>query len=398
MPERRASLQLALIVCAIALVVGGAILFRTAPEAEPTPAAGEGAGLRVVATQVVRRVPVRSRAEVAGVLEARRSVQIFSETRGSVMETGAEELDRVEAGQLLVKIDPLLAEVAVERAAATVARSRSELALASSHLARRRSLAKRSITSDADLEDAENAEKVAAAALRQSRADLTLARDDLTKKTITASFAGVLRSFHVEVGEYVGEGQKLGELLDLDTARVILGLSDRQIVAVRAGQPVTVTVEAYPEERFDGSILRVGAASDAVSRKRFDGSILRVGAASDAVSRKFPVEVEIPNGERRLLPGMVARVSLDLGQPQTRAVIPREATVDEFGLRFVYRIEEQGGILVARRRRVGVRELPFRPGEFEVLSGLADGDEIALTATRQLRDGEQIQRNGKLAR
>ena len=52
--------------------------------------------------------------------------------------------------------------------------------------------------------------------------------------------------------------------------------------------------------------------------------------------------------------------------------------------------------MVARRRRVGVRALPFRPGEFEVLSGLAEGDEIALTATRQLRDGEPIQRNGKL--
>ncbi len=379
MPERRASLQLALIGCAIALVVGGVILFHTAPEAVRVSTADEDARLRAVATRVLRLVPVRSRAEVAGVLEARRSVQIFAETRGSVLEVGADELDRVEAGQLLVKIDPLLAEVAVERAAATVARNRSELALASSNLARRRLLAKRSVTSDADLEDAENAEKVAVAVLRQSRADLTQARDDLTKKTITASFAGVLRSFQVEVGEYVGEGQKLGELLDLGTARVILGLSDRQVVAVQAGQRVTVAVEAYPEERFDGSILRVGAASD-------------------AVSRKFPVEVEIPNGERRLLPGMVARVFLDLDQPQPRAVIPREATVDEFGLRFVYRIEEQSGILVARRRRVSVRALPFRPGEFEVLSGLAEGDEIALTATRQLRDGERIRRNGKVER
>ena len=379
MPERGASLQLPLIGCAIALVVGGVILFRTAPVAEPVPAAGENAHLRAVATRVVRLVPVRSRAEVAGVLEARRSVKIFAETRGPVIEVGAEELDRVEAGQLLVKIDPLLAEVAVERAAATVARNRSELALAGSNLARRRLLAKRSVTSDADLEDAENAEKVAAAVLRQSRADLTQARDDLTKKTISAPFAGVLRSFHVEVGEYVREGQELGELLDLDTARVTLGLSDRQVVAVRADQPVTVTVGAYPEERFQGSILRVGAATD-------------------AVSRKFPVEVEIPNGERRLLPGMVVRVAFDLGPAQPRAVIPREATVDEFGLRFVYRIEEQAGALVARRRRVGVRALPFRPGEFEVLSGLAEGDEIALTATRQLRDGERIRRNGKVER
>ena len=229
MPERRPSLQLALIGCAVALVVGGVILFRTAPEAEPVAVGNEDVGVRGVATLVVQSVPVRSRAEVAAVLEARRSVQIFAETRGAVIELGAEALDHVEAGQLLMKIDPLLAEVAVERAAATVARNRSELALATSNLTRRRSLAERSVMSDADLEDAENSEKVAAAALRQSRADLTQARDDLTKKTIAAPFAGVLRSLRVEVGEYVQEGQELGELLDLDTARVTLGLSDRQV-------------------------------------------------------------------------------------------------------------------------------------------------------------------------
>jgi hypothetical protein len=74
--------------------------------------------------------------------------------------------------------------------------------------------------------------------------------------------------------------------------------------------------------------------------------------------------------------------------------------VEEFGLRFVWVIEqeepaeEEGGALVARRRRVGVRALPFRPAEFEVLSGVAEGEEIALTGTRQLRDGERVRRNG----
>ena len=265
---------------------------------------------------------------------------------------------------------------------ATLARSESELALARSNLERRRSLAQRSVASDADLEDAENAEKVAAAALRQSRAELERVRDDLEKKTIEAPFAGVLRSFRVEQGEYVREGQQLGELLDLETARVVIGLSDRQIVMVRSGQPVEVAVEAYPGESFAGSILRVGAASD-------------------PSSRKFPVEVELPNPEGRLLPGMIATVAFDLGAEQARTLIPREASVEEYGLRFVWVIEQEerkGGALVARRRRVGVRALPFRPAEFEVLSGVAEGEEIALTGTRQLREGERVKRDGTAKR
>ena len=193
-----------------------------------------------------------------------------------------------------------------------------------------------------------------------------------------APFAGVLRSFRVEQGEYVREGQALGELLDLETARVVIGLSDRQIVVVRSGQPVEVAVEAYPGESFAGSILRVGAASD-------------------PSSRKFPVEVELPNPEGRLLPGMIATVAFDLGPEQPRTLIPREASGEEFGLRFVWVVEQEegeGGALMARRRRVEVRALPFRPAEFEVLSGLAEGEKIALTGTRQLREGERVRRDG----
>ena len=114
------------------------------------------------------------------------------------------------------------------------------------------------------------------------------------------------------------------------------------------------------------------------------------------MSKKFPVEIELPNPDARLLPGMVATVILDLGEAELRTVIPRDATLDEFGLRFVWVVERDGsdGHWVARRRRVAVRPLPFRPGEFEVLSGLAEGEEIAITGMRQLRDGERVRRGG----
>jgi membrane fusion protein (multidrug efflux system) len=375
MAERRPSLRTSLIGVAAALLVGGALLVWSAPDPEQVAGADPGPQLRPVQALRIRAVPVRSRAQLAAVLQPRRSVEIFSETSGPVVQVGAEALDRVEEGRLLVAVEPLAAEVEVERAVANLARSESELALARSNLERRSSLARRSVASDADLEEAQNAEKVAAAVLSQSRAELRKARDDLAKKTISAPFAGVLRSFDVEEGEYVGEGQKLGELLDLSTARARLGLTDRQVVAVRAGQRVDVAVEAHP-----------GSA--------FEGEILRVGAAADPVNKKFPVEVELPNPDGLLLPGMVVRVRLDLDEPQLRALIPHEATVEEFGLRFVWVIEEEQEDAVVRRRRVEVRALPFRPGELEVLSGLAEGDEIALGATRQLRDGERVRREG----
>jgi RND family efflux transporter MFP subunit len=377
--ERRPALQRSLIGATLALFAGGLLLFWSAPDPARVSPVGQAATLREVKTQRVRAVPVRSRVALAGVLEPRRSVQLFAETRGPAIEVGAEALDRVEAERVLVAVDPLPAEVALERAVAQLARSESELALARSNRERRSSLAESGVASDADLEDAENAEKVAAAVLRQRRAELEQARDDLAKKTIRAPFAGVLRSFSVEAGEYVRLGQQLGELLDLETARATIGLSDREVVTVRTGQRVEVVVEAYAGERFEGTILRVGAASD-------------------PESKKFPVEVEVPNPDGRLLPGMIVTVVFDLERPRPRTVIPREAALEEFGLRFVWVIEEENDVLVARRRRVGVRALPFRRGDLEVLSGLAEGEEIALTATRQLREGERVRRNGSPSR
>jgi RND family efflux transporter MFP subunit len=375
MADPRVSLGGVLVAASVLLVLGGAALFWSAPDPQRVAASVEAARGRAVRTQPVRALPVRARIERSGVLEARRSVDLYAETRGPVLEVGAEALDRVEPGQLLVALDPLEAEVAVERAAATLARSESELALARSNLERRRSLARQSVASDADLEDAENAEKVAVAVLRQSRAELERARDELARKTIAAPFAGVLREFDVEQGEYVSEGQRLGELLDLSTARVRIGLSDREVVSVRPGAPAELRVEAY--------------AGEVVS-----GEILRVGAAADPVNKKFPVEIEVPNAEGRLLPGMVASVALSFEDPAPRIVVPREATVDEFGLRAVWVIEADGDGLVARRRRIAVRPLPFRPGEFEVTSGLREGEEIAVSATRQLREGDRVVRQG----
>ena len=367
------SLRRWLLGLAALLVIGGLLLDATAPEPDELEPAGENLVLQEVTAIRVVPVPVVTRTRVSGVLEPRLSVQIFAETRGPVIAVGAEALDRVTAGLELVEIDPLQAEVAVERAGAAVTRAESELALAMSNFDRRTSLAERGVASASVLEDAENARKVGMAAQRDARAELKRARDDLAKKTIRAPFDGVLRSFDVDVGEYVGEGQKLGELLDTRTARVTIGLRDREVVAVAPGRTVEVRVEAYRGEVFTGTVLRVGAASD-------------------PETRKFPIEVEVPNDAGRLMPGMVATVTLELADAGERMLIPRDAAIEEFGLHSVFVVEaaEVGGNEVAKRRRVEVRPMPFRPAELEVVSGLEPGQRVVVSGARQLRDGEAV--------
>ncbi|MBW2312764.1 MAG: efflux RND transporter periplasmic adaptor subunit [Deltaproteobacteria bacterium] len=361
-----------LILAGVALFVAGLALFGSAPEQERVAEAGVAEVLREIGTVEVARQAVQPRARFSGVLEARRTVKLFAETQGLVLDMGAEALDRVEAGQQLVRIDPVLATIEVEKALAAVARSESELALAESNLARRQELAARNVLSSSALDDAVNRERVAAASLREARALLRGAREDLANKTVRAPFAGEIRSFPVEIGEYVRQGQQLAELVDLSTARVMVGVADREVVAIQPGQAVALEVEAWASETFAAEVLRVGASAD-------------------PETRRFPVEIEAPNPAGRLLPGMVVSVAIDLGEPVARTVVPREATSEEFGLHFVYVVERGGdGPPVVRQRRVVIRPVAFQPEDFEILGGLEAGEEIAVTEVGQLRDGERV--------
>lgn len=364
-------LRFALLGVALLFVVAGIWLRATAPEPELVEA--EAHRGTPVETERVDLVPLRSRLEESGMVEARRRVDLFAEEGGRVLEVGAERLDRVEEGRLLVRLDPLAAEVEVARAEAALARARSELDLARANLARLRSLASNRVSSEKDLDQAANDERVALATWRAAEASLRDARDRLAKKTILAPFAGVLREFPVEAGEYVGPGERVAELLEVSRVRVEIGLRDRDVVAVRAGSSARVRVDARPGERFDGTVTRVAGAAD-------------------PETRKFAVQVEVENPGERLLPGMIANVELDLGTSREALLVPREAVLDEFGLDFVYVVEAGGADGPrARQRRIETRPVPFQPGVLEVTSGLAGGERIATTRLRQLADGARIE-------
>ncbi len=367
---RRPSLRVVLLALTIVLVALGALLRATAPEPEAVAAQTEH-GI-TIETAAVSAVPLQPQIEVSGLVEARRRVDLFAEQAGRVLEIGAEELDRVEEGQLLVRLDPLAAEVEVARAQANLAQARSELDLARNNLARRKNLASNRVASESDLDQARNAERVALATLRAAEASLRDAEDRLAKKTIVAPFAGMLREFPVEAGEYVGGGERVAELLELSHVRIEIGVRDREVVAIAPGAIARIEADARPGEAFEGLVTRVAGAAD-----------LR--------TRKFDVQIELENPRERLLPGMVARVALDLGERREALLVPRDAVLDEFGLAFVYVVEPADAEgAVVRRRRIEVANLPFQPADVEVRAGLSAGERIAITQLRQLADGARV--------
>ena len=366
----RIGLKWVFVAIAAAGIGAGSLLLATAPDPEALPPAA--AQVPVLATHLVEALPHLPRTRVTALLEPRREVEIFAEMAGRVVEVGADEFDSVEGGQMLVRMDPLLAHVAVNRAEAAIARAKSQGVLAQAQLKRNQGLARVDVFSRAALDEAENASRQARAARLEAEAALAEARDRLGKMQIAAPFSGVLRAFAVEAGEYLRPGERIAELLDVGALRVRVSLTDRQIVSVLPGTEATLDVDARPGEVFRGRIISVGGAAD-------------------STSRKFPILLELDNAAGRLLPGMVAQVNLSLGESRQLMAVPLDAVLDEFGLRYVFVVagDPQSGWR-ATKRRVETRPVVFRPTTLEVSAGLAEGERIATSSIRQLRDGMAV--------
>ena len=359
-------LKIVFLALAAAGIGGGLLLRATAPDPEALPPALAQAP--VVASYRLEALPFQPRTTITGLLEPRREVEIFAEMAGRVVEVGADEFDSVDDEQVLVRMDPLLAKVAVNRAEAAIARAQSQGLLAHAQLKRNQGLAKVDVSSRAALDQAEDAARQARAARLESEAALAEARDRLHKMVIAAPFAGVLRAFTVEAGEYLQPGERVAELLDVGALRIRVALTDRQIVSVLPGIEASLEVDARPGETFAGQVIAVGGSAD-------------------PRSRKFPVLVEVDNRDGRLLPGMVARVNLTLGERRDLMALPLDAVLDEFGLKFVFVLVPDGaGGWLSEKRRIDSRPIAFRPTEIEIVAGLGEGELIATSSIRQLKN------------
>jgi RND family efflux transporter MFP subunit len=367
------------------LVLGALWLFQNSPKADAAREraevlAGREAGSEAPAPPritvdalVVSQRPSRTRVEIAGVLEPVRSVSLAAEVPGRVIEVAVEEHSHVAAGALLARLDPALPEAAVAQARASLLRAQATARLARADLRRQRGLADKGVTSAAELDRAESDERAKAAQVAEARAALVDAETRLAKTRIEAPFAGVVSSFDLEPGAYLQPGSPVAELADLTEIEIEVGVGDSQILGLRGGDPVQVVVNVLPGESFEGRIHELGRVAD-------------------AQTRKYPVPVRVANADERLLPGMLGTVRFELGDEAPALRIPRGALQREFELEHLFVLESEGddGLARARRRRVAIRPVAFRPDQVEVTEGLEAGDRIAITGVRELRDGLRV--------
>ena len=337
-------------------MVGVSRVFAQGPPPVPVEVAS------VVEKTVAREI------QAVGTIEANLYTTVSAEVEGAVAWFDLREGDRVEEGQVLVRLRRTDLEIALKEAKANLREKEALYSRAEQDRRRFESLFDEGAVSASTLDQAA-ASADAAKALKESVEEaFRKIADQIRRTTVVAPFSGYIVKKHVEVGRWVEEGGQVADLVDIDTVYVVIPINERDIGKIRKGDVATVTVDTYPGRTFEGQVTYIIPQAD-------------------VSSRNFPVKIRVDNSREHLLKaGMFARVRIRYGKPRRGLFIPKDAVV--------LRGKDQT-VFVLDTSRVQVRQIETGPAleEFvEVVRGdLKPNQEVVVAGNEILHDGAQVQ-------
>jgi len=325
-----------------------------------------------VAAETIGTATLAETIPVTGSFEALTSVEIIPEISGqlerlrlldnTLVDVGA----AVKAGEVIAVIDDdvYLAQLA-ECQANLEAR---KVALADAEREKKRIIAlyEGGSATEQSKDKAVTAAALAAANLKQAEAALAKMKLTLDKATIESPVSGVVSKKYVDEGNMVGPTTPLVRIVQIETLKVLGGVSERYLRLLIAGKtPVHIKTDAYPENEFEGVVYRVGVSVD-------------------PVTRTGEVEIRVPNPDMKLKPGMFARMTIVTRERKNVIVVPDSALIREEGNVYVFIANG------SQARRRGVRLGLSQSEYYEVLEGLSVGDMVITHGQRQLEDGQMV--------
>ncbi|WP_028491561.1 efflux RND transporter periplasmic adaptor subunit [Thioalkalivibrio sp. ALE19] len=299
-----------------------------------------------------------------GSIETHDETTISARITAQVLESPLNAGDRVEAGEVLVRMDTDETRLEVRQRKAADQRLDGERATAQRNLDRQQDLFARDLIPESELDDARQRVATLETQLRENRSALELARKRLEYTTERAPFTAQVQRTHVRPGDLAASGQPLIELVGLEKLHAVLRVPERDILLLEPGLDVELTIPAM----------------ERTVTTRLD----RVHPTLEPTRRSGSFETRLSDPPEGLRPGMAvqARVVLDHVDPVIR--VPAHAVRSDTDHQWVYRLEDGR----AYRTEVVTRSLPN--GEQAILEGIEPGDRIIVTPDRRIRDGMPV--------
>lgn len=339
-------------------------LLRALALALPLTLAG-AAGAADMATAPAQASALQGQTGFDGVVEAVRQTVIAAQVPGAVVELNVKAGDRVQAGQLLLRIDARAADQTAAASNAQVQAARAALDVATREYERQKQLHQKKYISQAALERAESEFKATSAQVAAQMAQAGAARTLTGLHTVRAPYAGVVAEVPVALGDMAMPGRPLLTLYDPAALRV------------------TASVPQSASGSVQADTVRVELPGLAASQQWPRATRVQVLPTVDAATHTVQVRAELGAGPDGVAPGMFARLWLPVTGSATAGktvTVPLKAVVRRAEMTGVY-VQGEGGKPLLRQVRLGRVE-----GErVEVLSGVAPGEQVVVDPQSALR-------------
>lgn len=324
----------------------------------------------------------------SGFVTPRREATVSSKFTGKVVEVLVEEGMKVEAGQILARIDPInveknlqLSEAQAESISKALEETRASLEQADREWRRVTKLAAEKIAAQSELDRTESEVKTLKARLAKQQADVKVAerevaiwKQQLDDTIIRAPFAGIVTSKNAQPGEMISPMSAGGftrtgicTLVDMTSLEIEVEVSESYINRVGAGQPVEATLDSYPEWKIPAKVIAIIPTAD---------------------RRNATVKVRLgfEKLDPRILPQMAVKVAFqrsgDAAQlPRQNLMMPQAAVRQHDGKDVVW-VVRNGRV---ERRAVSVGSM--RGNEVTIAAGLTGGERVVVEGSEKLADG-----------
>lgn len=318
-----------------------------------------------------------------GTVESKTQVDVGTQVTGIISELYVDYNSHVTKGQLIAEIEKTLLDSELKSANASMESARATYEYNKKNYERDEQLHAKQLISDYEFETSRKDYMVSKNAYEKSKADRVRAAKNLNYAEIYSPIDGIVISREVEVGQTVVSNMNVANLYviaDLENMQVVGNVDEADIGQVKVGQSVSFTVDAYPDDKFHGTVTQV-----------------RLNPTTESNVVTYEVVVDAPNPDMKLIPGLTANLIIDVMNEKDVTTLPVKA------LKFTPHDypEAKNLPLVAdgvdmspinndgNRRRVWVvRDNKLYPADVTVgvtngtsvaiLSGLNPGDEVAL--------------------
>ena len=298
-----------------------------------------------------------------GNLDPVQGADISNQVAGNVTAINFDSGQEVQKGQLLVQLDASNEEAQLEG-------FKAQEKLAELNDQRSHDIFAKHLISQSDVDTAD-------ANLKQAQANVANTEADIAKKTIRAPFAGHAGIRNVNLGQYLPQGTALVTLQALDHMYVSFALPEQALPSLANGQKVQATVDAIPNETFNGSI-------DAIDSK------------VDPTSHNVRVQAILANPQHHLRAGMFANVTVSAGKPQQVVTVPKAAITYSLYGNSVFVVapddknKDDKGQPQLTANEVFVKLGPEQGARVSVLQGLKAGDQVVTSGMQKLHSGAVV--------